>query len=250
MSVIRDRNRHPFTIMDVAYFLRERVEFIRQFYNNGSEAFIQRKVKIENEEEPFVPPYSENGEPPFLAEWQEADDSLQVLGYTCLSMLSASLKLYFSTVDRIYGFSAWEACKGEFKKGFICGYRAFFETALDIDFGSAPCDLKLLEEVVLIRNDFEHPSEIVFQRIAHPSAAQKSPSMFFCNELERAAWDDLEDKESSWLLFPPSVHVEKEGLFEALEEVSRFCEWLEDQLTKWRHGLTNSSDAVMFDHIK
>lgn len=220
--------------MAVAYFSRERVDFIRQFYLNGSEAFVQRKAKIENEEDPFVPPYNEDGVPPFLAEWQEAEDSLQVLGYTCLSMLSSSLKLYFSTVDRLYGFQSLENGKGKFKKGFISGYRSFFETELGIDFSSAPCDFELLEEVVLIRNAFEHPSEIVFHQIVHPSVEQKSPSMFFCNEHERAAWFDIKDIDNFGLSFSPRVHVTKEGLFKSLDEVSRFCEWLEDQLTKWR----------------
>lgn len=78
--------------MDLCFFLKERTKFIRQFYNNASLAFDEIKRKIEQEEEPYVQPYSENEEPAFLEEWIKAEESLHVLGYSCISMLSASLK--------------------------------------------------------------------------------------------------------------------------------------------------------------
>lgn len=73
--------------MDVQYFLSRRIDFIRQYYATASAPYVERKRKIEAEEEPFVPPYSEDGEPAFLKEWLEADESLHVLGYSCISML-------------------------------------------------------------------------------------------------------------------------------------------------------------------
>ncbi len=57
--------------MDIGYFFNKRIEFIRQFYNTASAPYIERKRKIEAEEEPFIPPYSEDGEPPFIDEWIE-----------------------------------------------------------------------------------------------------------------------------------------------------------------------------------
>ena len=86
--------------MDVRYFLGERLAFIEQLYVNSAAPFIERKRKIEAEEEPFVPPYSEDPEPAFLSEWLEAEESLQVIGHTCISMLSASFHLYFSFSTR------------------------------------------------------------------------------------------------------------------------------------------------------
>lgn len=44
-----------------------------------------------------MPPYGEDGEPPFLNEWIEADESLLVLGYACISMLAASFHLYLAS---------------------------------------------------------------------------------------------------------------------------------------------------------
>ena len=182
-----------------------------------------------------MPPYSEDGdgEPPFTAEWQEAEDSLQVLGYTCLSMLSNSLKLYFTTVEREYRFCAHKEFKSEFKKGFFAGYSAFFSNRLGINFASAPCNLALLEEITLIRNTFEHPTDIFFHQVWHPAYQTKSQSMFFCRDNERKAWEEVKDEEGAWLM-PPRAHIDKDRLFEALDNTHNFCVWFEDKLTKWQ----------------
>jgi hypothetical protein len=127
--------------MDVSFFLRERLQFIRQFYFNSIVGFQATKQKIEDEEPPFVPVYNEDGNPSFEAEWQQAEDSIQVLGTTCLSMLSSSLKLYLTTVDGNCGFHPQPTYKGDFKKGFITGYAAFYKSELAINFEKAPCDL-------------------------------------------------------------------------------------------------------------
>ena len=80
------------------------------------------------------PPYSGDegdGEPPFLSEWIEADTSLEVLGRTCLSMLSASLELYFKQWEAELGLSCRHDHKKQFKQsGFLRGYRACFSEAV------------------------------------------------------------------------------------------------------------------------
>ena len=83
--------------MDVLYFLNKRTSFIRQFYERASAPFDERIRLIEAGEEPFVPPYSEDGEPPFLEEWIEADESRDTLRHACISMLSVALHLFFQT---------------------------------------------------------------------------------------------------------------------------------------------------------
>lgn len=47
--------------MDVAWLLNRRLDFIRQLYACSSAPFVDSRTKIENGEEPFVPPYSGPG---------------------------------------------------------------------------------------------------------------------------------------------------------------------------------------------
>jgi hypothetical protein len=82
--------------MDVLYFLKQRTLFIKEFYATSREPFLEIQRKIDAGEAPFEPdPFDEGGEPPFFGEWIRAETSLEILGRTCISMLSASLKLYF-----------------------------------------------------------------------------------------------------------------------------------------------------------
>ncbi|MBK3338665.1 hypothetical protein [Burkholderia pseudomallei] len=86
--------------MDVAWFLSRRLDFIRQLYASSSAPFVDRRTKIENKEEPFVPP--EDPEPAFMLEWQEASDSIDVLGHAWLCMLSSALQAYLHTRHKLH----------------------------------------------------------------------------------------------------------------------------------------------------
>jgi hypothetical protein len=84
--------------MDVLFFLKERTNFIRFYYDAASKPFCEIKRKIEEREPPFDnPPDDESGEPPNLEDWTQADEAQEILGRTCISMPSASLQLYFKT---------------------------------------------------------------------------------------------------------------------------------------------------------
>ena len=93
--------------MEVLWFLKERTHFIRWFYATATEPFETIIRKIEAEEAPYVLecPYDEIDidEPPFFSEWQEADTGLQMVGHTCISMLSEALRLYFETWEAELG---------------------------------------------------------------------------------------------------------------------------------------------------
>ena len=213
--------------MDVRFFLKRRIAFIRQFYVTASEAYIERKRKIEAEEEPFVPPYTEDGEPPFLDEWLEAEESLQVLGHSCISMLAAIFHLYFKTWERQIGIPVDTSLKTEFKNGWLNGYRAYFARHLRIRFEDSPTNLTVLEEVVLARNRIQHPDSITtdsshysdddLQKLTHP---------FFVDDSEVSLFSEGEEGERAWLM-PPAIRVTSEKLFTALAEVERFADWLE-----------------------
>ena len=53
--------------MDVLFFLKDRTRLIRQYYELAALPFAEIMSKIEAEKEPYVPPYSEDGEPPLSA---------------------------------------------------------------------------------------------------------------------------------------------------------------------------------------
>lgn len=218
--------------MDVHFFLTRRIAFIRQLYAIASAPYVERKRKIESEEEPFVPPYSEDGEPPFLEEWLEADESLHVLAYSCVSMLAAALHLYLKTWERQSGIPLDKSLKkSEFKKnGWLKGYKAHFASRLSIDFDAGPANLGMLEEVVLARNRIEHPSLITSHRTQYDDAdLEKLRHPFFVDEREAALLTDVDESEKSWLI-PPTLHVTAEKLFAALAEVESFVEWFEGEI--------------------
>lgn len=146
--------------MDIRYFLGERLAFIEQLYVNSAAPFIERKRKIEAQEEPFVPPYSEDPEPAFLSECLEAEESLQVIGRTCISMLSASFHLYFKTLERQLRRPVDNSYSSVFKRGWFNGYKAYFQRQFNVSFESSPCNLSLLEELALARNRVQHPESI------------------------------------------------------------------------------------------
>lgn len=214
--------------MNVRYFLSRRLDFIRQFYKMSSAPFIERKRLIEAEEEPFIPPCSEDPEPAFLEEWLEAEESLQVLGRTCISMLAAVFHLYFKTWERQIGIPVNASFKGDFKNGWFNGYKAYFSRHFRVRFEEGPFRLGVLEEIVLVRNRDQHPESITMDS-AHFSEndLEKLPHPFFIDENDPSLFSEIEEGERAWLMAPP-IRVTAEKLFAALSEVESFAEWLEN----------------------
>jgi hypothetical protein len=218
--------------VDVGYFLKDRIVFIKQFYDAASLPFTEKKRKIEAEEEPFVPPYSEDAEPFFLNEWIEADESLQVLGYACISMLAAALHLYFKTWEAELKVPVDKSIKADDfkKKGWFNGYKAYFAAQIGVDFKQSPADLVILEEIVLARNRIQHPDDLLTPRTSYlPADIEKMPRVFFANDAELGLLSDVERSEKSWL-FPPYVHITEKNLLSAAMEVEKFTNWLDSTL--------------------
>ncbi len=139
--------------------------------------------KIEAEEDPYKPPYSEDGEPPFLAEWMEAQTSVELLGIACVSMLSESLKLYFITWERELRIECRPQFRKEFKRGFLNGYKTCFGHVLNADWGKCPVDFDILDQVILARNRGQHPDDITGMGVDHSGKdRQKYPMPFFVGE--------------------------------------------------------------------
>ena len=217
--------------MDVHYFLNKRLEFIRSFHKTAAQPFIEIKRKIEESESPYIPPYSEDGEPPFLSEWLEAEESIQVLGYMCVSMLSASLKLYFQTWKDELGFSIDDELRKVFKKeGWLHGYSSYFLKHYGIKFPNIGVNLLLLEEIALARNMAQHP-EYISTNIPFFSDKdiQKLGIPTFTSEVDRRM-SRLGEGKNDGGLFPVSLHVNSEQLEFAIQEVGKLNDWLNSEI--------------------
>ncbi len=219
--------------MDVRHFLEQRLLFVSQLYTNSAASFVEKKRMIEAEEAPYVPPYSEDdGEPPFLAEWLEAEASLQVLGHACVSMLSASFHLYFKATERQLRVSAGKKYKSIFKRGWFHGYKAYFRGEFNVVFEDSQCNLDLLEELVIARNRVQHPESITSHSTHYSEGDLKRlHSPIFIDPRDSELFSEQEEGERSWLM-PPAIHVTPEKFLSAVSEVRRFTEWLE-RPTSW-----------------
>ena len=154
--------------MDVIFFLKDRTAFIHQLYSTTSAPYIERMQKIEDEEEPFVSQYfggEDCGDPAFLDEFIEATNSLDTLRLMYISMLASVLQAYLKTwikLSRIpfdKNTKLYNTIPG--RKGWFWGYSNHFKHHFMIDFENAPIDLKIIEEIILARNNIEHQPSIV-----------------------------------------------------------------------------------------
>lgn len=216
--------------MDVKAFLEDRLKFIRKFYETAAAPFIATIEKIEAGEAPFEPPYSEDGEPAFLSEWIDSQTSLDMLGRACVSMLAASLKLYFQTWENKLCIK-WDSGERQktFKNGILHGYKHCFSEALSLNWDECPADFDVLEQVILARNRVQHPETITKMGVDHaPADRKKHPSLFFATEWERSVFLDGDLAGITWL--NPAVSVSKESLWQALGEVEKLVEWLETRI--------------------
>lgn len=222
-------DHHPEEAMDVLWFLKDRTRFIRGYFNTAAPAFEETMRKIEEGEDPFVPPYREDDEPPFLAEWIDAKTGLDILGLSCISMLSDCLKLYFITWEHEIGIRCQPELKCEFKKGFLNGYKVCFGHILNTEWNECPVDFDVLEQMVLARNRGQHPDDITRVDCTYTlKDFKRNPIPYFISDFERRIIDTRDNVFS--ILAPPSLEVTREKLVTAIEQVEKLGEWLEDQM--------------------
>ncbi|SDG95203.1 hypothetical protein SAMN05216466_106164 [Paraburkholderia phenazinium] len=217
--------------MDVAHFLNERLGFIRQLYATSAAPFVERQRLIENEEEPFVPPYAEDGEPPFLTEWQEAQDSIDVLGHACLCLLTSGLQAYLQTRHILHGPELTDVeRKNVFRHGWVRGYNRIFTEAFGIPFADGPVSIDALEDIVLARNSIQHQLSITSVRAAHADRKPGQARSFFLSDREVELLDRLDPEAMKWVM-PPAVHVDQAKLEVTLDTVARFVTWLDGAIS-------------------
>ncbi len=211
--------------MDIEFFLKDRAKFILYFYETAIAPFSKTMEDIENEVEPYIPPYSKGGEPPFFTEWIDAKSGLETCGHHALSMLASSLQLYLKAwVDRLDKYHGMTFKVNFKKKGWFNGYCEIFKE-MNIDMSLCPANLNIIEQIPLVRNRIQHPERLTTVNVSHSeSDMNKYPSPYFVQDSEFLLASDQEGQ--SWL-FPPTISPSKEKIIEAISHVEELCSWLE-----------------------
>lgn len=207
--------------MDIKLFLKQKIKFINFFYKEAIKPFETIQYLIESGKEPFAnPPYSEDGEPPFLIEWLDADECIDVLGHTAISMLSESLKLFLKYwVERLESQTGYTYDK---KKIFENGwFPAYLWIINDIGFSLGNIKVDVLEQIALARNRIQHPETLTTNRIFHSEKdLTKYPNPYFS---EKSNLDSF---------CSPSLKVTGNKVETAIHTVEEFCSYLDDEFSR------------------
>jgi hypothetical protein len=222
--------------MDVLYFLRERLAFARTFSADSMKCFRETQRRISEGEHPFdQPPESfdpDHGEPPFLNEYQQAEDSIDFLGQAALSFVSGSLTLFLNEF-RTELSRTQRAPKYDEKiarsNGELAAHIQWFKE-LGVDLIASGCDLGLIEQIVLTRNSIQHPKSIGFLTI-QPTAKQKArfTRPFFLHPTEEAILEEYRAQGNEDAYQPWMMQVTQEQLLRAIDEVEKLAIWIEGQ---------------------
>jgi hypothetical protein len=228
--------------MDYLAFTKMRTRFLRYFYAEAAMPFLEIRRKIDAYEEPFEgPPGYEDAEPPFLSEWQEAANALDVLGQAVASLLSQTLKVYvdhwiaelrqragdkqLATVG--VGLPTDAVYRPAFKKGWLHGYREYCKN-LGIDWAASSVNVDILEQLVLARNSVQHSDDITSVRARQTEAdADRYPNGFFADAFDIMLNESM--SRGSRFLRPPRLEISDDKLRHACDEVDAFCTWLDSQ---------------------
>lgn len=222
--------------MDIEHFLKSRTAFIRYFYENAVRPFNEIKIAIENKQEPYIPPYSEDGEPPFIEEWTYAQHGVETVGHACISLLSSALHLFLKFwINRFKNEHGMKFNANFKKKGWFNGYKQIFNE-LELPLSQCGANLDLIEQITLARNRVQHPEELTQLGVDHSERDLKRfPKPFFASETELKMASRDGDGSATWWL-RPSVKSSKEKIFEAINQVELLCAWLEQEYWKARNA--------------
>jgi hypothetical protein len=205
--------------------IEKRLRFIEKFYNTTSAPF--RKTIPQIEVNNSIGLDREN-----LDAYEEASDSLTVIGNCCLCMTQACLQLYLKTYVDPENSSWWwghgllqDRVANKKGKSSFERYRRLFLEDLGIDWEESPVRLSDLEQLNLTRDDLNHnidPLKFEVERTA--SHRHRFPAGLFTSEM-------LLNLELDW------VYVDQEKLHTAVGLVREFCYWLEDIRERFLSGL-------------
>jgi hypothetical protein len=209
--------------MDLLYFLTRRLQFVQSLYDSAISPFEEKIRKIEVGESPYVdlrnPEYAD--EPAFLTEWQEADDSIMVVGHWCLCMVQVTLQKYLRDSISPIGSDWWDSLAltmvlGQKKgKNWFQRFRLLFFEDMDIDWEKGPVPLGDLEQLNLTRDDLIHNIDMTTFTVERAeSHAERFPIGLFTDDL----WRSLDAER---------VRIDRDKLALAIRLVTDFCAWLD-----------------------
>jgi hypothetical protein len=210
--------------MDILAGLRDKLRFIERHYTAASEPFRETKRKIQEGEDPFAPRSFDpetayDFEPPFLEQWQEATESLNIEGQAALKLVHSALHEYLSSFIDLCGVPL--TAKG---KNWLERYKKHFLDAYGIDWDSAPVPVSELEEVNLARNDVEHGGEpFGMTRRQSKEHVRRFHAGLFVDEMDKQLFQRPGE---SW---PLRIEVTDDGLREAIRRVESFCQFLDSK---------------------
>jgi hypothetical protein len=211
--------------MDLLQGLHEKLRFIDWMYRKAGESFVETKRKIENSESEFDysgwDPESFDGEPPFLTQWQEADEAVNLLGQASLSLVQSVLREY---LDGCLLVVRAEKPQRKGKESWFDAYQRFFNEQFGIDWVKSPVQPTLVEEINLARNDAQHSGrEFGMTRYQDAQHRARFPKGLFADPTFAAMVDQ------SPLMGPVPLRVTANGLQEAIKRVVDFCSFIDER---------------------
>lgn len=234
--------------VDVLYFLKRRTRLVRKIYAQTSGQFIETKRKITAGESPFdeCPPgfNPEDGEPPFLEEYDDADDGLEFVGQACVSYLSSTLKLFLDGMrgerERMCRLPPFDNSYAR-SHGWFPAYKKWF-SEIGIDMADSGADLEIVEQVVVTRNHAQHPDWIVPETsIRYGSKiADRFSRPFFGHEFD---WERNAENYETERMFPRLIKIYPEKFERAVDEVDKLCEYVEQAIWGNRTTPETSQDV-------
>jgi hypothetical protein len=213
--------------------LKDRLRYIRQFYEAVVSQFEERKRMINENLEPYIDtrdPEDCDG-PAFELEWTEANDYEHTIGFLCLSLLNKAMENYVRmfmmrelnlTTKRELSNCMESVPKGG---GYTMRYLRVLENQRHPHFlwNKSPVTRSEVEDITLTRNRFMHDEQLDERCVEQDIKDFKSHSHSAFSDLRWAAvfgddefWDN-----------PQPLVVTRHNLLRAIEKVSTFCAFLE-----------------------
>ncbi len=213
--------------MDILWFLSQRLNFASILYDEASAPFREKMRKIETEEEPFVdtrePFYQDVSEPAFLEEFLEANRAIEILGYSCLLIIHASLQVFLKELvtERLHmkGDSGdiSTKLKATGGKNWFDSYRLLFLKELGVDWNTGPTKLTDIEQINLTRDDLIHNIDVATTTVYRTkNHSNRFPNGLFIDDI----WENMG--------IGSKIKIGREQLTKAQEIVDEFCTWLEN----------------------